>query len=70
MNDERIKKALAIAWDYGQIDGAHHKMWTIDQMVRVLCGSKEEYEKWVNAYTEPLSDEDGDYYEWDTGIAP
>lgn len=66
--EEKIKKALNIAWQYGQIDGSHHKMWTIDQMVRALCGSKEEYEKWVNKYEEPL--EDGDYYTWDEGIAP
>lgn len=67
MNDERIKQALSLAWRYGQIDGGHHKMWVIDQMVRVLCGSNEEYSKWVEAYETP----DGqDYYEWDTGIAP
>lgn len=66
--DERIKKALKMAWEWGQIDGDHHKMWVIDQMVRALCGSEEEYTKWVNKYTEPL--EDGDYYNWDSGIAP
>lgn len=68
MSDERIAKALDLAWQYAQIDGSHHKMWVIDQMVRVLCGSEEEYDKWVGKYTEPL--EDGDYYEWDCGIAP
>lgn len=68
MNNERIKKALDIAWDYAQCDGSHHKMWVIDQMVRALCGSEEEYEKWVGEYTKPL--EDGDYYPWDIGIAP
>lgn len=66
--EERIKKALEIAWSYGCIDGSHHKMWTIDQMVRALCGSEEEYEKWVNKYEEPL--ENGDYYAWDNGVAP
>lgn len=35
---ERIQKALAIAVAYGGIDGAHHKDWTIDQMVRALTG--------------------------------
>lgn len=66
--EERIKKALELAWSYGQIDGSHHRVWVIDQMVRALCGSDEEYTKWVQAYTAPL--DDGDYYEWDTGIAP
>lgn len=68
MGDERIEKALDFAWQYGQIDGSHHKMWVIDQMVKALCGSEEEYNKWVNEYEEPF--ESGDYYEWDTGIAP
>ena len=66
--DERIDTALDLAWEYAQIDGSHHKMWVIDQMVRVLCGSEEEYEKWVGEYTKPIRD--GDYYPWDTGIAP
>lgn len=65
---EKIKNALRIAWRYGQIDGSHHKMWVIDQMVRNLLGNEEEYRDWVEAYTTPL--DDGDYYEWDIGIAP
>lgn len=35
---ERIEKALAVAIKYGLTDGAHHKMWVIDQMVRALTG--------------------------------
>ena len=34
---ERIKKALDFAMRYGGIDGGHHKMWVIDQMIRALC---------------------------------
>lgn len=65
--EERIKEALNIAWKYGQIDGNHHKMWVIDQMVRVLCGNDEEYSDWVKTYKTP----DGEnYWEWDIGIAP
>lgn len=66
--EERIKKALEIAWDYGQIDGDHHKTWVIDKMVKALCGSEEDYKKWVEDYEKPL--ENGDAYEWDVGIAP
>lgn len=65
--EERIKEALNLAWQYGQIDGSHHKMWVINQMVRVLCGDKEEYRKWVEAYETPDGE---DYYVWDMGIAP
>lgn len=36
---ERITAALHIATIYSGIDGSHHKMWTIDQIVRVLTGS-------------------------------
>lgn len=68
--EERIKKALEIAWQYGQIDGSHHRVWVIDQMVRVLCGSEKEYIAWVTNYEAPESDDPDDYYSWDTGIAP
>lgn len=36
---ERIEAALALASKYGGTDGEHHKMWVIDQMVRVMTGS-------------------------------
>ena len=36
---KRIKAALEYALKYGQIDGAHHKTWVIDQIVRALTGS-------------------------------
>lgn len=65
--EERIKKALKIAWSYGQIDGNHHKTWVIDQMVRALCGSDKEYSDWIKSYETPDGE---DYWEWDTGIAP
>ena len=66
--EDRIKKALEFAWSYGQTDGEYQKLWVIDQMVRALCGSKEEYAKWVQAYEIPF--DDGNYYQWETGIAP
>lgn len=62
---ERIEKALEIAFRYAQIDGAHHKAWVIDQMVRAL--TDDEYEAWVKEYKE---DESGEEYDWDCGIAP
>ena len=37
-NEHRIKEALDYAIKYGGIDGAHHKDWVIDQMVRALTG--------------------------------
>lgn len=38
LNDTRIEKAIGLAAAYGGIDGDHHKMWVIDQMVRTLTG--------------------------------
>lgn len=72
--NEKIIKALEIAWQYSQIDGAHHKAWVIDQMVRALCGDEETYKLFIDAYTEPFPSEvypgEMDHYSWDEGIAP
>lgn len=62
---EKIEKALEIA-EYGSFDGDHHKMWVIDQMVRILTGKY--YNEWVKNF---CAGEDGpNTYKWDTGIAP
>ena len=63
--EEKVK-ALEIIEQYGGIDGAHHKQWVLDQVVRALTG------KWYNAWVVAMKDgEDGpDSYDWDTGIAP
>lgn len=60
-NVQRINKALEIAAECGSTDGAHHKMWVIDQMVRALLDDDETYRGWVK-HEAP----DG----WDPGIAP
>jgi hypothetical protein len=63
--EDKISKALDIAED-GAIDGDHHKMWVIDQMVRILAG--DDYEQWVRDFE---AGEDGPHtYYWDTGVAP
>ena len=63
-----IEKALTLAAAYGQVDGAHHKAWVIDQMVRVLCGSLESYAEFVADFCD--GPDGPDTYEWDCGIAP
>ena len=63
---DRMNEAVDIALRYGQIDGAHHKMWVIDQMVRLLTG-----DNYDHVIAEANDGEDGpDTYEWDEGIAP
>ncbi len=77
MSDEgdrkRTERALQWARQFGSIDGAHHKAWVIDQMVRALLGSQtgeqtREYAAWLE---KQCAGEDGpDTYEWDFGVAP
>lgn len=38
--EEESKKVLDLIFEYGQIDGGHHKMWVIDQIVRILTKDK------------------------------
>jgi hypothetical protein len=64
---KRIREAVNLAVQYGQIDGAHHKAWVIDQMVRILCG--EGYKDIVRVACEGPEGE-LDEYGWDEGIAP
>lgn len=74
--ESRIKNALEIAHTYSQIDGDHHKKWTIDTMVRALLGDPfpeeqkdtPEYKEFIKSYCDG---EDGpETYSWDIGIAP
>ncbi len=70
----RIGAALEVALKYGATDGAHHKMWVIDQMVRSLtnCPNEHdkspEYEAFLDNFIE--DDEGEEVCYWDTGIAP
>lgn len=64
--DNKINDALNLAFEYAQIDGGHHKMWVIDQMVRKLTGN--DYKEWIDTYE--YDEETGDEYDWDIGIAP
>ena len=52
--------ALYYVYSYGQIDGAHHKQWVIDQMARILMGTPMiiKLAKWDNGQKE---------YRFDTG---
>lgn len=61
-----VKEAIELIVQYGGIDGAHHKDWVLDQVVRKLAG--EQYDEIV---AEAKKGEDGDEtYSWECGIAP
>lgn len=53
--DEKIARALEIAVRYGGIDGGHHKMWVIDQMVRALTGCPEVTDQAIDYRGAPYS---------------
>lgn len=66
---KRIERAIELAWGYGQIDGAHHKTWVIDQMVRELAGPA--YKDFVSEYRGEYDEDYEEFeYEWDEGIPP
>lgn len=52
---ERISAALEVAFAYGSIDGEHHKMWVIDQMVRSLLDCPVVRREAVDAHGKPYS---------------
>lgn len=61
-----IEEAIEIAVKYGGCDGAHHKDWVIDQMVRKLAG-----DRYHQIVAEARAGEDGpETYDWEVGIAP
>jgi hypothetical protein len=61
-----IRRSLDLIRQYGGIDGAHHKQWVLDQVVRALTGPG--YQDWVAAQR---AGEDGpETYDWDEGVAP
>jgi hypothetical protein len=58
MTEDRTKKALEFAVRYGGIDGAHHKTWVIDQMVRALTGCPMVEKQAVDVNGEPYTYQD------------
>lgn len=63
---DKLNSIISLIEQYGGIDGAHHKQWVIDQVIRII--TTDNYDIWVK---DMCDGEDGpDTYEWDTGIAP
>ena len=60
-HEARIESALDIARRWGGVDGAHHKSWCIDQIVRVLTGCTTAKQK--------AKDINGVEYEYDDLVA-
>lgn len=60
--ENRISKAVAIA-PLGQLDGSHHRLWVIDQMLRSLL-TEGEYIAFTKAWENDNDDE------WEQGSPP
>lgn len=61
LSDEKLCAALKFIFKSGQVDGAHHKAWVIDQITRVLSS---DYKAFVSDYCAS-----GEYI-WDEGTPP
>ena len=58
---DRVIDVIKIGIQFGGFDGAHHKSWVIDQMIRKLAGRN---------YDQIVTDACADGADWDEGIAP
>ena len=80
MSEPDVEAALKVAAEFAYVDGDHHKMWVIDQMVRCLTGCPLEMRTAKDYKGRPYEYEalgESDAYrafigdgEWDEGIAP
>ena len=66
MEMQTEKEILDLIYQHGSTDGAHHKQWVLDQIVRII--TKDNYGEWV-AYFE-AGDDGPRTYEWSEGVAP
>lgn len=79
--EERVKAAIEAVFDWGGFDGAHHKQYAIDQVLRALTGcpandahgyayygKNDEYRQKIADFCDGV---DGpNTYKWDEGVAP
>lgn len=66
-SDSRIEGALEAAFEFGDVDGGHHKQWLINEMIRQLLGFGG-HREWVKSYN--IWAAKYGYSYWDEGIAP
>jgi hypothetical protein len=55
---KRVNEVFLLIERHGMTDGAHHKQWVLDQILRALL--KDLYQDWLKNRCD----------EWDQGIAP
>ena len=75
VKDTKFKDYMPINWamyyigSYGQIDGAHHKLWVLDQVARILKGTPiiVNEARWDNGHSEyrvTLGQPSKEYLDW------
>ncbi len=65
---EKLEKIEELVAEGASIDGAHHKQWYFNEIIKVITETDKKYKKWVEKYE---SGSDGPQtYIWDEGIAP
>lgn len=62
----KTKEAIEFLLDWGDVHEAQHKMWVIDQTLRILAG--DDYDSLIKQHS-CGEDGPGTYY-WDIGVAP
>ena len=70
-DEDRINLAVLRILESGGVDGAHHKQWVLDQVLRHLL-SERGYATFCTEYRGNYDEEneEWEYGEWDEGIAP
>ena len=63
-----VAGVLEIIFLYGLTDGAHHKQWVLDQVVKILAGNH--YDDWVKDHNGQIDSDGETEYKWDVGIPP
>lgn len=66
---EQEQFVVEVAGRFGMIDGAHHKQWVIDQMLRALLGA-ERYSDLMREWEQERRAEEDPWSPWDVGITP
>jgi len=67
----KANDCLDLILKYGDINGAHHKQWLLDQLVKTLTRGhiyEDMYEEWVRIFEHGI--DGAGTYKWDKGIAP
>ena len=77
VDTNRADDARDFIVEWGGVDGAHHKDWVLDQVVRILCGGEQvggritATDDYRRVVAEAKAGVDGpETYPWEEGIAP